>query len=382
MTTDTGMPRTARRVLLLNWRDTRHPEGGGSERYVEAVARRLAADGRAVTLFCAEHPGHRGRSSRDGVEVVHRGGRLSVYARGLLHLLRHPLRYDVVVDVQNGVPFWSRLATARPVVVLVHHVHEEVWPVAVGPLAGRIGWFLERRVAPLVYRGCRYVAVSRSTAADLAAIGVDEQRIDVVPNGTEAWAFTTAETSAVPRLCVVGRLVPHKQVEHAIDVLAELAGDVHLDVVGHGYWEDELRAHAARRGVIDRVTFHGYLDDARKHEVLSAASVHLCPSLKEGWGLVCVEAARHGVPTVAYRSAGGVNESVQDGMTGLLVDDLPGMVDAVRRLMCDQPLRERLALTARNFAYSFSWEATANRFARVLDAAVSEPGGVSGRRRR
>lgn len=363
-----------RRLLFLNWRDVAHPEGGGSERYVESVARRLARQGWDVTMLCAAHPGHRGRSSRDGVRMRHVGGRLTVYARGLLHLLRH--RYDVVVDVQNGVPFWSRLVAGRRVVVLVHHVHREVWPVAVGPLAARVGWWLESRVAPTVYRGCRYVTVSESTRRDLVGLGVTARHIEVVHNGTEAWTFPDAPRSPAPRLSVVARLVPHKRVEHAVDVVAQLAParDVHLDVVGHGYWAEQIRRHAAALGVGDRVHLHGYVTDERKHALISASWVHLCPSVKEGWGLVCVEAARHGVPTVAYRSGGGVVESVQDGRTGLLVDDLAGLAAATEVLLADDELRGRLGEQAREFAHAFSWDATAARFGKVIGEVADRVG--------
>ena len=82
-------------------------------------------------------------------------------------------RFDVVVDVQNGLPFFTRLVTRKPVVVLVHHVHREQWPVVYPGLTGRVGWFIERRLAPRLYRRCQYVAVSRATRAELQCLGVD-----------------------------------------------------------------------------------------------------------------------------------------------------------------------------------------------------------------
>jgi hypothetical protein len=66
------------RVALLNWRDTGHPEGGGSERYVERVAAGLAADGCDVRIHTARYPGARRREVRDGVAFARAGGRLTV----------------------------------------------------------------------------------------------------------------------------------------------------------------------------------------------------------------------------------------------------------------------------------------------------------------
>ena len=70
------------------------------------------------------------------------------------------------------------------------------------------------------------------------------------------------------------------------------------------------------------------------------------PSAKEGWGIAVIEAAQHGVPTVGYRGAGGVNDSIVDGETGLLVDSQAEFVQAVEQLLLDAPLRRRLGAAA------------------------------------
>src|ERR687896_1650762 len=72
-------PRDRGGVLILNWRDTTHPEGGGSEVYVERVAAGLAARGRPVTLFCAAHPDAPATERVGGFRVVRRGGPPTVY---------------------------------------------------------------------------------------------------------------------------------------------------------------------------------------------------------------------------------------------------------------------------------------------------------------
>jgi glycosyltransferase involved in cell wall biosynthesis len=360
-------------VLFVNWRDITHPEGGGSERYVHRMAEGLAGAGLRVSMFCAAHDRAPAEEVLGGVHVVRRGGRLGVYPRALLHVLRH--RPRLVVDVQNGLPFGSTLVTRRPVVVLVHHVHREQWPIVFGRLGGAIGWWLESVVAPLLYRRSRYVTVSSATAGELLDLGVDATRLSLVRNGVEPAPPVRSVPSASPRLVVLGRLVPHKRVEHAIEVVARLRDrwpGLRLSVVGEGWWDAELRARAIELAVDDIVDFTGHVDEQTKHEELARAWVHLCPSVKEGWGLVVTEAGSHRVPTVGYRSAGGLRESVLDGRTGVLVDDLDEMTDAVDLLLADEGRRLAMGEAAARHAAAFSWPASIGGFADVLATAVRE----------
>jgi glycosyltransferase involved in cell wall biosynthesis len=256
----------------------------------------------------------------------------------------------------------------------VHHVHREQWPIVFGRLGGALGWWLESVVAPCVYRRSSYVTVSGATAAELTSLGVDGDRITVVPNGIEPAPRVTSGRAAEPRLVVLGRLVPHKQVEHALEVLARLRDrwpGLRLSVVGDGWWAGELATAAERLGVTGSVDFHGHLDEQAKHEELARAWVQLCPSVKEGWGLVVSEAGLHGVPTVGYRRAGGLRESVIDGRTGVLVDDLDEMTEAVDRLLREERTRRRMGAAAAAYAASFSWAATVRGFAGVLARAAA-----------
>src|SRR3954462_10369718 len=141
------------------------------------MAEGLAGAGLRVSLFCAAHDRAPADEVVNGVRVVRRGSRLSVYPRALLHVLRH--RPGLVVDVQNGLPFGSSLVTRRPVVVLVHHVHREQWPIVFGRLGGAIGWWVESVLAPRLYRRSRYVTVSAATADELAELGVDRARVTI-----------------------------------------------------------------------------------------------------------------------------------------------------------------------------------------------------------
>ncbi|MUM21495.1 glycosyltransferase family 4 protein [Mycobacterium sp. CBMA271] len=371
-----------RSVLMLCWRDTDHPQGGGSETYLQRIGAELAASGVKVTLRCAAYPGAARREVVDGVQISRGGGRFTVYPRALLSLLASRLgvgalrdaRPDVVIDTQNGMPFFAGIVTKAPVVVLVHHCHREQWPVA-GPLIGRLGWWLESQLSPRMHRGNQYLTVSQPSALDLVALGVDPDRIAVVRNGFDHAPGDALDgvRSETPRAVVLSRLVPHKQIEHALTTIAALRDhvqDVHLDVVGDGWWMDRLVEHAARLGVSDVVTFHGYLDEDAKHRVLQRAWVHLMPSRKEGWGLAVTEAAQHGVPTIGYRSSGGLTDSVTDGITGLLCRDQDEFVRHTATLLADNKLRYRMGEAARARCADLSWRRSAAGVSTVLKAAV------------
>ena len=352
------------RVLLLNWRDQHHPEAGGAEKYLVTVAEGLAGRGHDVTFRTAAYPGAVQEETVAGVHYVRKGGHYSIYPRSVLG--RRQSGYDVVVDVQNGVPYLSPLVTRTPVVNLVHHVHREQWPVVFGPRTARLGWWLESSLAPAVYRRSTYVAVSHSTRRELIGLGVDAERISLIHNGTDAVADEGHARSADPRLIVLGRLVPQKRVELALDAVAALRSTIpglHLDVVGAGWWEPQLRHHASVLGVDELVTFHGHVSEAEKHRLLARAWVHAMPSLKEGWGLVVVEAGVHGTPTVAFREAGGPADSIRHERTGLLVDDAAGpgvgagdYAEALRRLLTEDALRRRMSDEVRTWVSQFHWE--------------------------
>jgi glycosyltransferase involved in cell wall biosynthesis len=362
-------------IVVLNWRDTTNPEGGGSEVYVEQLARRWARDGHRVTLVCAAHGAGADLDERDGIRIVRVGSKLTVYSRARQLLRRGALgRVDVVVDTQNGIPFFARYAAGAPTVVLVHHVHREQWPVVYDPVRARIGWFVESIAAPRALRGSAYVAVSEATRAELIGQGVAAADITVVHNGTEALPDTGTPRDSAPRILVLGRLVPHKRVEHVIAAAARLREryrDLSVAVVGDGWWADQLHEAARSHGVDDIVEFTGHVSEEEKARQVDRAWVLALPSLKEGWGLVVMEAASRGVPAIAYADAGGVTESISDGLTGVLVHgEEPEFAAALESLLSDATRRQAMGDRAKERSMEFSWDTSAKRFEDVLNSTV------------
>lgn len=361
------------RIVFLSWRDTGHPDGGGSEEYIEQVAERLAARGHDVTIRCAAYDGAPSDEVRRGVRFVRRGHRLTVYPRGLLWATLGPgRRADAVVEVVNGIPFGVGLLRRRTTLPLVHHLHREQWRMIYPGWRGRVGWLIERWTVR-AYRALPFLTVSRATAADLKALGVVGP-VHVVPNGAEPRPVQDVARSPLT-LCTLSRLVPHKRLEQAVDVAVALAGrhpGVRLRVIGSGWWEPELRRYVESRGAGDVVDLVGRVDADERDRELAAAAVMLLPSVREGWGLAVIEAALQGTPTVAYRSAGGVGESVRHDETGLLVDSPDELRAAVDRLLTEPELRARLSGACRPWALSFDWDDAAASIEKLLRDRVGD----------
>jgi glycosyltransferase involved in cell wall biosynthesis len=146
---------------------------------------------------------------------------------------------------------------------------------------------------------------------------------------------------------------------------------LHLDIVGGGWWWQRLVDHAARLGIGDAVTFHGHIDDVTKHHVMQRSWVHVLPSRKEGWGLAVVEAAQHAVPTIGYRSSGGLADSIIDGVTGVLVDSRAELVSRLQQLLGDPVLRDQLGTKAQARSAEFSWLQSADAMRAVLESVLA-----------
>jgi glycosyltransferase involved in cell wall biosynthesis len=185
---------------------------------------------------------------------------------------------------------------------------------------------------------------------------------------------TGAAKADTPRITILGRLVPHKRADIVFRAVAELADrypDLVVDVIGHGYFEAELRAEAQRLGLADTVVFHGFVDEATKCDLLAAAWVNAVPSVKEGWALAVVEAGLQGTPSLAFAGAGGLDESILDGLTGLLVKGGEAEFTAtLGQLLEDATLRSRLAGGALRHAQTFAWDDTVRTVSGVLDASL------------
>lgn len=375
-----------RRVAVLNWKDPWHPDAGGAEVYAWRLARDLAGAGAQVTFVTARPAGMPAGEVRDGIEIVRIGGRWSVYARVLGWLLRRRRRFDAIVDCQNGIPFFSPVVLPRsvPVVCVIHHVHDRQFRLYFGPIIGRFGGWLEGSVARRVYRDGVTVAVSPSTTQALRDRLHWTAPVVVIPNGADvptasapggATATASSSRAARARLVCVGRVTRHKRVNLVLDAVNRLLSsrsDLHLDIVGGGPDVDLIRRQVIDRGLADHVTVHGYLPAAERNVLVDAAWLHVSGSWGEGWGLVVLEAAAAGLPTIAF-DVDGLRDAVRPGQTGWLVDEgtdpagnLAHVLDRALDELADPANAALMAAACRRWSESFRWADSGERVRAVL----------------
>jgi glycosyltransferase involved in cell wall biosynthesis len=350
-------------IAFAAWRDLAHPQAGGSEVLVDRLAHGCLERGHEVSLLCG------GPIAPRPYRVVDLGGTFAQYARAPLAHLRADPRPDVLVDVANGIPFFSPLWRGGPVVCLVHHVHAEQWRQRFPAPVAAIGWALERRGVPLAYRRVQFIAVSPSTASALAGLGIPPHRIEVVPNGVELPLAAVAPRARAPLFLALGRLVPHKRIDLLLRVwerVRPLTGG-RLVIAGQGPERERLAAAAG-----PDVELLGAVSEEEKQRLLHEAWLLVHPAMHEGWGAVILEAAAAGTPALGF-DVPGVRDSIRHDETGLLVASEAELAERWVALARDAAARQRLGATARVHAAAYSWPATVQRFVDVLARVVSEP---------
>ncbi|SHG22374.1 Glycosyltransferase involved in cell wall bisynthesis [Jatrophihabitans endophyticus] len=224
-----------------------------------------------------------------------------------------------------------------------------------------MGWEYRRRLRQAFDSAGALVAVSRFIAERMAALGADPDRIRILPIGIDTRGVRDTDPLPDPArrrgVAFVGRLVPKKGVTELLQTWGALPASLRaqhpLRIVGEGPLHAELAAAAA--AVDGPVELLGYRSSAEVADVLARSAVYLQPSRTaadgdaEGFGMVYLEAALQGLPSVAY-AHGGVTDAVSDGVTGLLAPegDHAALHANLEQLLTDPALAGRLGAAGRH----------------------------------
>ena len=370
--------RGVRRVHTMAWRDLDDPDAGGSEVHADEFMRRWAAAGLEVTHRTSDAVGQPAVSMRNGYRVIRRGSRYSVFPRTIVsEITRRMGPYDALVEIWNGVPWFSPVWCRAPRITFLHHVHGPMWgQILPGPLAG-FGRALEARIAPPFYRRTQMVTPSDATRDELLELGFHPERVLAVNNGVSDQFRPAPDPAGArspdPLVVAVGRLAPVKRfdelVRAAVVAKRQVPG-LRLEIVGSGPMRDELDALVAAEGAGGWITFVGQLPHDDLVDRYQRAWLVASASLAEGWGLTLTEAAACGTPAVAT-DIRGHRSSVVAGVTGVLAP-VEELGDTLATVLLDHPLRQRLADAALARAQTLTWDAAALAILRALHAQVPQ----------
>jgi glycosyltransferase involved in cell wall biosynthesis len=364
-----------RRVDVVAWRDLDDAEAGGSELHAHEILTRWADAGIDVRLWTSRVDGAARAIRRSGYTVNRRAGRYAVFPRTAVAGFRHKIGTgDGLVEIWNGMPFFSPVWSHCPRVVFLHHVHAEMWDMALSPTLARLGYGVEHRLAPPFYRRSQIVTLSDSARDDLVRrLHFSRDRVTVVPPGIDD-RFTPGGTlEADPFVVAVGRLVPVKRFTwfvEAMVALKERQPRLRAMIVGEGYERPELEDLVAQAGAGEWLTLPGRVTDAELVEVYRRAWLLCSTSVREGWGMTITEAAACGTPAVATRIAGH-EDAVIDGESGLLASSVPELVEASESILANPMLRRRLSQGALRRSERMTWERTAEAALQTLAAQVT-----------
>lgn len=312
---------------------------GGAERWYRHLAERLAADGHEVTYLTLRQWDRGADPGVEGVNVRAVGPRMRLYsspgrrrilppmvfgAGVLWHLLRHGRRYHVVHTC--SFPYFSLLAAAlarlrwryRLVVDWFEVWTRAYWRDYLGALGGDAGWMVQRLCARLPQRAFCF---SRLYAARLRDEGLRGE-ITMLAGAYTGPLEPRQVREAEPVIAFAGRHIPEKQVPAILPALAQaraLVPELRATILGDGPERPEVMRLVTELGLDDAVEVSGFVSTETVDAVVSRALCMLLPSRREGYGLVVIEAASRGTPSIVVADTDNAAvELIDEGENGFI----------------------------------------------------------------
>jgi glycosyltransferase involved in cell wall biosynthesis len=362
-------------LLIINWRDKKHPRAGGAEVRLHEIYERLAQKNHDITLIASRFKNAPAEETLDGIQIVRMGSDITFCTRVFLQLPALVRRFspDIIVEDFNKLPFFTPWRTKKPHIIQMHHLWKySIFHESSLPAAALV--FLMEQSLRFVYSRSPFMVVSKSTKKELMSYSVPASSIQIVHNGCDLAFYTPPSKDVYPSqssyFLWIGRIQKYKGIHDALHAFHKLSlryPQITLKIAGRGPYEAQARRWVEKHNLGDRILFLGFVSEERKKHLLQNARAVLQTSYKEGWGLTVIEANACGTPVIA-NDAPGLCDSVQHGSTGILYDF--GNVSSLVRVMSsylDSPEREKqLRSKCRSWAERFSWERAAEETEDIL----------------
>jgi len=310
-------------ILILNWRDIKNPKKGGAEIVTLMHARAWVKAGHKVVWFASRFDGGPKGEHINGVRIVRWGNALTVYLLAPFFYLFSKQKFDLVIDEIHGLPFFTPLYVKKPKIIFIHEVAREIWDYVYPFPVGALGRFIELLYFKL-YKNARFWTDASSTIDDLETFGIKRSNCIAIPCPIRNKTLKVLpKKEEYETFIFVNRLVRMKGVEEVIkafSIIQKQEKKAKLWIVGQGNKKYLIKLHKITKdlGIENKVKFFGYVNEKKKLDLMRKAHILLHTSVKEGWGLVVIEAASQATPTVAY-NVSGLRDSVKNGETGVIL---------------------------------------------------------------
>lgn len=362
-------------ILILNWKDVKNPQVGGAEIIAFEFAKRLAKEGHRVTFFSRSFSDCLKEEMLDGVKVVRRGNRLSVYLQAFLYYRNLKRKPDKVIDMINTICWQTPLYVPRKNrIAYVNQLAKEVLFFELQKPFSYIAYFLER-FQYLIYKNTQFLCYSKSTKNDLFEFGISEKNISVFSMGLDNQRYrTSGKKTNYPLFIYVGRLVRMKRVDLCIRAFKDVVGKhklAKLAIIGNGLDEERLFNITRNLGLSKSVIFvnknNFFLKENKmdiKVKFMQEAWCLLLPSVKEGWGMVVTEAAACGTPSIVSNVT-GLRDSVLKNKTGLILSEKPSdkeLSTAMIEIINNNILRDKMSKESVSWSKNFNWDKSYSEF--------------------
>lgn len=362
-------------ILILNWKDIRHPQAGGAEIIVYELAKRLVADGHKITWFSK---GKHSEEYIDGIKMVRRGNLVTTYLYAPLYYWSLKQKPDLVIDMSNTIYWQSPLwAGKSKKIAYLNQFAKQVFFYEFPPIISHFGYLVEI-LQYLTYRRTKFICYSNGTKKDLLAVGIPERNIYQFKLGLDQKRYVPGIKSSYPLFLCASRLVKMKRTDLVIKAMALLVKKypkVKLAISGTGYHQIYLEKLCKNLNLEKDVTFvnknvwfFSRNTKDQKVKLMQQAWALVYPSVKEGWGMTVTECGACGTPTIATNVT-GLQDSVINGKTGMLIRENPtpkDLADAMEKIIKDKNLREVLGKNAREYAKGFTWENSYRQFKQLV----------------
>lgn len=375
-------------VLSLSWRDIRSCRAGGAEVHTHELLKAIDSDQYEIYHISMYERGLPRVEDIDGIHYLRGGKILGILFHAFIYYVRHRKEICIVIDQCNTFRFFTKFwVNKKKRVFYIHQLTREIWDIQLGGILAKLGKRLESPMLRL-NKNDYTITVSESTKEELLELGFKKEKITIIPNGLPQQIYRKSKESVKEQrltFVYVGRYAKYKGIDDCIAAFGEFKrkySGAQLWIVGkkdQKYLDSVLipicKSYRLTYGetIGSNVVFWGFVSEERKYELMQRAHALICPSIREGWGIIISEAGYLGTPSIVYNSP-GLRDAVDYGKAGYLckANTPTELLVHMEGVYNDPEQYRQYQAAAQELAGKLKWENNRRVINELIDRIVDE----------